>query len=154
MILYYSLYTERKANYWPHKWSLCSHVIIDNRLEKKPSPCFLNPLFLFGKLPNLGWPCIWCGIIVDFTKGFLLCLYRPFTTWLLILLLLVYCFYIIWSKRKFWKVWCSLVPICRPTINSPAVYACSCLMGNCSALSQSVLWGICQRRERNLWMVS
>lgn len=28
------------------------------------------------------------------------------------------------------------MPICRPTINSPAAYACSCLIGNCSALSQ------------------
>lgn len=127
---------------------LWAHVIIGSRLEKKTSPCFLNPFFLFGKLPNLGWPCVWCGIIVDFTKGFLLYLLLHGFCWCWFIV------FIIWSKRKFWKVWCALVPICRPTINSPVAYACSCLMGNCSALSQSVLWGICQRRERNLWMVS
>lgn len=59
-----------------------------------------------------------------------------------------------WSIDKFWKVWCALVPICRPTINSPAAYACSCLIGNRSALSQCCGVSVKGGSETTEWWVN
>lgn len=163
MILYNSLYTElksfrrRAANSWPVKWSLsslnaCNPLLTD---WKKPFALFLKSSPpIFGELPNVEWPCIWLGITVDFSssKGFVLFLYRLF--------FLIYCcwhivvFFLKWSKGKFWKVWCALVPICRPTINSPAAYACSCLIGNCSALSQCCGVSVKGGKETCEWWVT
>lgn len=164
MIFYDSLYTELKslgrgaANYWPHKWSLsslssCNPLVTD--WKKAFALFFLNPLLLFGELPSLGWPSIWLGTImaVSSSTGCFLFLYRALTTFHV--LVLAYCFFFIkWSKGKFWKVWCALVPICRPTINSPAAYACSCLIGNCSAFSQCCGVSVKGGKETCEWWVS
>lgn len=51
-------------------------------------------------------------------------------------------------------MWCALVPICRPTINSPGTYACSCLIGNCSALSHCCGVSVKGRNETCVWWVN
>lgn len=148
--------TQTPTNKFGENWSQllatqdsCNLIVT---LYNNPSPSLLSPLLPFGGVPNPRWPCVLHAVIMDLSQsGCCLSLDRPvrgvfFSAGKMVLIKS--------PKGKFCKGWFALVPICRLTINSPAAYACSCLIGNRRASSQCSVGVSVKDKEENLWMVS
>lgn len=156
MILYYCPYPEvnrqfgGSSSHWPTVCLLSELMLF---IAETLQPFFKSSRPIWGTTKSgmtLYLTFKYCELF--FFQTLFLFLYNhlthaTFTSFALVL------YFIKWSKGNFWKVWCALVPICRPTINRPAAYACSCLIGNCSALSQCCRASVTGGEETCEWWV-